>query len=135
MASPRAVAAAIRRDTTKFIEERVIAIVDAVTSELTLATPKDTGWASVNWSASIGGESLAHPNNTEAAQSREVRASLVFVEAAAQQSNLNVVRRDYRLSKGNVYMTNHVPYTQKLDDTHTPGFVAAAIARGVGQAG
>lgn len=94
----------------------------ACNNELKRATPVDTGWARANWVPSVGS-----PVNT-------TNGSREAVSAAAQsagEARLLV----YRTNQGDVWITNNVPYIQKLNEGHSKqspaGWIQAAIRTAV----
>lgn len=122
-------ASRIDRELTKFIEGLVVKVVQNVELELEARTPKLTTFASKNWVPQVGSSfeglsgvrSLSAPINTS-------------LRDAGRASLLN-----YKLSKGNVYITNNVPYIVLLNagtvSRKAPAnFVQKAIATGIATA-
>lgn len=121
----------IARDLGKFTERAVIGISldvaanlkqDPHTSET--GTPVDTGWARGNWIPSIGrptDEPVGSPDNV---------APALDAQASGEAAVLG-----YRLSRGKVFVSNNVPYINRLNEGHSPqqqpGFVQRAIRKAV----
>jgi hypothetical protein len=116
------------RALTEFIEDVVVNITKTVELELEDKTPKLTTFASKNWVPQVGSSfeglsgvrSLTSPINTSLRD--------------AGRESLN----GYRLSRGNVYITNNVPYISLLNagsSAQAPAnFVQKAIAAGIATA-
>lgn len=96
-----------------------------ITADLIKTTPVDTGWARSNWIPSFG-ESFTGTDGT--------RESVV---TSRQQSGLTDVLTNYAISKGNIYISNNVPYILLLNDGSSrqapAGFVQQSIARAISQ--
>lgn len=114
------------RSLARFAEKQVRALVLDVTANLVEDTPRDTSWARTNWLPSIGKAVEVPVNSPES------------VSFGAQQVGLAAVATSYTLSKGKVFITNNVPYIQRLNDGWSKqapaGFVQAAILRAVRKA-
>lgn len=116
------------RTTIGALESTIERIVKQVTLEavaiLTEDTPRDTGWARTNWIPRIGG-----PIDGAAGDRESVATS-----ASAQQSGVASVAT-YRLPMGKVYITNHVPYIQRLNEGSSrqapAGFVERSLVAAV----
>lgn len=103
--------------------ERVIKRVGfQIQTELITTTPVDTGWARANWQVSIGAPTSGPVGSREAVNTGA---------QAAGQARLLV----YDIRQGDVWLGNHVPYIQKLNEGHSPqapaNFVEDAIRRGI----
>lgn len=103
--------------------ERFVAVISSnVTANLIEDTPRDTGWAAANWVPNLGSATDSPVGSPQA----------VSAAGAAQQQGLAKVV-GYRLPDGDVFISNNVPYIQKLNDGHSAqapaGFVQAGIAR------
>jgi len=110
-----------------------------ITNELKIDTPKDTGWASVNWLPTIGFQVL------QAVGKRPVRAEGgvgVLLKSSPEQSAgiaalLSAIKtsgiRGYKGAP--IYIVNNVPYIVKLDSGSSRqiagNFVLRAISRAV----
>lgn len=110
------------------LTERVVAgVALEVHAELVESTPVDTGWARANWVPNVG----APGDSSTAGQGEPGGAQ------AAQQAGVARVAT-YRLSQGQVHVTNNVPYIEALNAGHSQqapaGFVEAAVERGIIQA-
>lgn len=92
-------------------------------------TPIDTGWARVNWVPS-----MTKPFKGTAGTGRDARQG--DVNPADQQRGQAEILL-YTLSKGNTFVTNNVPYIQKLNagsSKQAPrAFVQQAIAKALTQ--
>lgn len=110
-------------------EKAVIRLGLNITANLIEDTPVDTGWARANWVPAIGA-SRASP------AASQPTGAMVQTQAALQASG-QVGLLSYKLSRGSVFISNNVPYINRLNDgssTQAPsGFVQAAIRRGVQQ--
>lgn len=85
-------------------------------------TPRDTGWASANWIASVGKPFEGTVGSREA------------VTASQQTASLEAIL-GYRHEQGSAFASNNVPYIAALNfgsSAQAPaGFVEYAVARGV----
>lgn len=94
----------------------------AVHGELVMQNPVATGWSRANWIVSIG---------TPFEGVAGTREDVSMIEQAIGQGRLLV----YDLKKGDVWISNNVPYIQALNEGHSPqapeGWVEDAIRRGV----
>lgn len=112
-----------------FTERVVKKITLDVTANLIVTTPVDTGWARANWVPSIG--------KPFAPDLRGIAAdpALVPGQAATQQAGVASVATSYRLEQGRVFVSNNVPYIQRLNmgsSKQAPsGFVQNAIVKAV----
>jgi hypothetical protein len=118
MADAKAVVKALEEFSAKVVK----AITLEITSNLIKSTPVDTGWARANWVPSVGtpaGGTVGSPRG---------------VSAGAQAAGQAKVA-GYKITQGNVFITNNVPYILRLNDgssTQAPsGFIQQAIARGI----
>ena len=107
-------------------ERTVIKLTLDVTSNLVDVTPVDTGWARANWVPSIGSPGDAPVGS---------RGSDGASEAAAAQAAGRTAVLGYKLQRGRVFISNHVPYIQSLNDGSSQqapaGFVQSAVRRAV----
>lgn len=85
-------------------------------------TPRDTGWASANWIASVGKPFEGTVGSPES------------VSAAQQTASLEAIL-GYKHEQGSAFAANNVPYIAALNfgsSKQAPaGFVEFAVARGV----
>lgn len=106
----------------KFTEQKVRELTLAVTAELIERTPLDTGWAKNNWVPRIG-----KPYEGIAGSRDSVSSA---AQVAGQASVLG-----WKLDKGEINITNNVPYIVPLNEGHSKqapaGFVQQAIAAGI----
>jgi hypothetical protein len=112
----------------KFVEKTVKKITLDATANLIEDTPRDLGWARVNWIPSLGSPSLS--GNVSNPSEGEVGAA-----RRKQDQGIARVVTGFRLGSGKVYISNNVPYIMRLNEgssTQAPaGFVQASIARAV----
>lgn len=119
-------------DLSRFSEREIVSLALNVDSTLRanppIGTPIDTGWASANWVPSVGAAALfpdvkGDPTPAQIATRRQ-----------AGQQGLNEVLA-WNLGEGPIFVTNGVPYIQKLNDGHSPqsppGFVQKAVAQAI----
>lgn len=112
-----------------FTEKHVkIITLDAV-ANLVEDTPRKTGWARANWIPSIG-----QPTAVDGSPPTEDAAkSAVRQRDAARESAIANIVSAYKLPMGRVFISNNVPYINRLNDGHSKqapaGFVQAAILR------
>lgn len=106
----------------KVVADVVKRVGFAVHAELTTANPVDTGWSRANWIVSIG------------APFEGVVGTPERVSQGAQvvgQGQLLV----YDTKKGDVWISNNVPYIQALNEGHSPqapaGWIEESIKSGV----
>lgn len=122
----RAVTAALNA----FVEKAVKKITLDVTANLIETTPVDTGWARANWVPSIGVAATQNLRGTE------VTSQQVAAAGATQRSGQAEVL-GYALNRGKVFVTNDVPYINRLNDGSSDqapsGFVQRSIAKAVTQ--
>lgn len=121
----RAVIQALKETTEKV----VIRLSLNITANLIEDTPVDTGWARANWVPAIG----ASPR----AQASSQPTNSMVQNQAARQSAGQVGLLSYKLGQGSVFISNNVPYINRLNDGSSTqaasGFVQAAIRRGIQQ--
>lgn len=113
----------------RFAEKQIkIITLDAI-ANLVEDTPIKTGWARANWIPSIGNPSSADVDI------KDPEPGQVIARVAQREAGILLVASGYKLERGPIYITNRVPYIQKLNDgssTQAPaGFVQAAILRAV----
>lgn len=116
---------------TRFTEQHVKVITLDAVANLVEDTPRRTGWARSNWVPSIG--TSADLDGTPPADDQSSAA--VGQRSAEREAGIAAIVTGYRLSLGRIYITNNVPYIQRLNDGHSKqapaGFVQAAILRAV----
>jgi len=107
----------------KFSTDLIKQLVIESTAEVVKRTPIDTGWARANWIPSIG-QSIAETTGQQEA-----------VTTSRQEAGIAEVLTSYTLNRGNLFITNNVPYINKLNEgtsTQAPaGFVQQSIARAI----
>lgn len=93
----------IAAELTAHVELAAKALVLAITANLIKATPVDTGWARANWVPSIG------------TPASSVAGSPDSVSTSAQQTGIATALQ-FKLGAGVLYVSNAVPYIQRLND-------------------
>lgn len=123
-AQDRAQISAIARGITRLTERSVRKITLELHGDLVRTTPVDTGWARANWLPRVG-----RPAQNAAGSRDNVGAA----GTAAQTGIAQVL--SYMLARGLVFVTNNVPYIERLNDGHSrqepAGFVQRAIRKAV----
>lgn len=114
------------------IEKVVTELSLEITAELIERTPVDTGWARANWVPAIGNR----PSDAKDPGSRESRASGAPGRGAEQQAAVAALATGgYSLEKGQVFISNGVPYIVFLDQGSSAqapkGFVKESIMQGI----
>ena len=103
-----------------FTAKNVIKLSVEINSNLKEDTPKDTRWASANWIGNVGNPF------------RGVIGSNGEVSLSGYQAGLDRLLK-YKIGDGNIYISNNVPYIQKLNDGHSKqapkNFVSASVMR------
>ena len=111
-------------DLLKIVAKAVKTLEFELVANLVEATPVDTGWARANWVGSVGapfdgvdGEPAKHGEATTAGELQKTGQAAVLA---------------YGVAQGDVYVSNNVPYINRLDlgsSTQAPaGFVETAIS-------
>ncbi|MGH3378307.1 MAG: hypothetical protein ACRDP6_26650 [Actinoallomurus sp.] len=107
-------------DVVKRLVLEIVAILRSPPSQG--GTPRDTGWASANWIASVG------------KPFEGVVGSRDSVNTAQQAASLDALL-GYKTAQGSAFISNSVPYIVPLNFGHSKqapaGFVNFAVARGV----
>jgi hypothetical protein len=90
-------------------------------------TPVDTGWASANWTPSVGAPNpQSQPENPTSGDVAAARGKAIQGQAQVLQ---------YRLGQGSVFISNAAPYIGYLNNGSSQqapaGFVQRAIANAV----
>ena len=116
-------------------ERGIISLSLEIVRELKQVNPVDTGWSRANWVPALGTPRTT-PAGTQPAKGQTV--SDTAAQAAGEAQILS-----YKLQRGNVFISNNVPYITILNlrgavyarnfygDIAGPGFVQRAIADGV----
>ena len=127
MPDERQQAQRISAELAGFVGSVVRALTINVGAELVPRTPIDTGWARANWVSSIGRPVIEEVDRTGSPE--QVQA------ANAKQAASRAGLATYRLDLGNTYVSNNVPYIQRLEDGHSQqaptGFVRASLAAAI----
>jgi len=107
----------------QFSERQIIQLSLEVTANLIETTPVDLGWARANWVPSIG-----QPYDVVVGQPND--SSDVGAARRKQAEGRNALR-GYKLTRGPIFVSNNVPYIQKLNEGSSAqapaGFVQMAI--------
>ena len=123
MATERQQIDAIERELDRVVEQSVRRIAVEVTRELVDATPKVTRATAANWTPKIG--------------SPDINARFRRVDAVIAQITGLASLAGYRLRRGRVYVSNHLPWITALNDGRSDqaraGFVQDSIRRAVGR--
>jgi len=113
----------------KFAEKHIKIITLDATANLVEDTPRKTGWARANWVPRIGAPSKL-PTDVTDPQPGQVQG-----RSAEREAGVLLVASSYKLVNGPIYITNNVPYIQRLNDGYSAqapaGFVQSAILRAV----
>lgn len=111
----------------QFSEREIIRLSLEVTANLIEATPVDLGWARANWVPSITQAyeaNVGQPNDAA-----DISA------ARRRQTEGRAALAGYKLTRGPIFVTNNVPYIQKLNEGSSQqapaGFVQMAIQTAV----
>ncbi len=117
-------------DLSRFSEREIRALAVNIDANLRANPPKgtpiDTGWASANWVPSVGEPSFLF------GEQRDPTPAQVAARRAEGEKGLNAVLK-WKLPDGPIFVTNNVPYIEKLNSAKThskqspPGFVQAGI--------
>lgn len=111
----------------QFSERQIIQLSLEVTANLIETTPVDVGWARANWVPTIG-----QPYEVEVGQPND---SADVSAARRKQIEGKVALRGYKLTKGPIFVSNNVPYIQKLNEGSSQqapaGFVQMAIQKAI----
>ena len=106
-----------------------VELMTEIHSELVTTTPVDIGWARVNWVPSYGAPYIVDIYRAKPDASSVGRVSL---RAEAQKIRVALT---YSLNDGNIYITNNVPYINRLNNgwskQQPAGFVQRAIEKGL----
>lgn len=112
----------------EFIEDIMKDITLEATANFIQDTPVDTGWARANWVPNIGAEGEGTAGTREQAEAGNVMT-------ADQQQGIAAVATQYTIISGPIYITNNVPYINRLNEGSSnqapAGFVQAGINRAI----
>src|SRR5262245_4678635 len=121
-------AEAVARALVEFVERGIRIVVLEVHSNLVARTPKDTTWAASNWIPRVGAA-----QTTPVGRRGYAPGDVTF---GPQGQGRDEVAR-YRLSHGDVFVSNNVPYIGSLNagsSAQAPaGFVQLSIMEGIAQ--
>lgn len=95
--------AGVKAALDKFISKTTADLAIEIVRALVIDTPRDTNWAASNWIASIGFAREGAVGSKDA------------VSFAAQKLSLASIATGYDISKGEIHITNNVPYIVKLN--------------------
>lgn len=117
------------------LQEAVVFIAVETVANLVEATPVDLGWARANWRASIG-VPLGGTVGQRPQRARKGSGGLVARMAANAGAAAAVAR--YKLGQGGIFITNNVPYINRLRrgwSSQAPaGWVDRSIERALARA-
>lgn len=112
-----------------FTERQMKKLTLAIHANLVEDTPVDLGWARANWVPSIGAPVIEDLSDVQNPVSKVGPAN------ARSQEGLVRVAAQYHLSQGPIFISNNVPYIQKLNQgssQQAPAmFVEQAIDKGL----
>lgn len=112
------------------VESTISALSTNITAELIERTPVDTGWARANWVPGIGAPFTGNTENL----TPEERQRMVPAQGGSQQT-ATAALLSYQIERGNVFISNNVPYIVALSEgssTQAPsGFVQDGILAGI----
>jgi len=122
MSDLEAQARKIAQSMARLVDEAVKITTLEIQYELKRSTPVDTGHARSNWVPSVGAPARGEePGSGGAAQ-------------AAGEASI----AGYKATAGSAYISNNVPYIQRLDQGHSlqapTGFVRQSVTRGTRKA-
>ena len=110
------------------IERTIRALGINITAELIETTPVDTGWARANWVPNAGSP---FTGNSELLDAEAQRAAVPGQVASQTAASSSLIR--YKLSDGDIFISNNVPYIVRLNEGSSmkapSGFVQQSIAR------
>lgn len=110
------------------VEKACVELAVNITAELIATTPVDIGWARANWVPNLGGPYMG---NSEPPDKPSPADTLT------QESGLSQVLA-FKLADGAIFVSNRVPYIQKLNDGWSDqapaGFVEAAVDKVLAEA-
>ena len=124
-ANERAQIKAIVRGVSQVTERAVRAITLDLHAHLVESTPVDTGWARANWVPRVG-RPIEEPVGAPGA------GGVAEAQGAAAAGVGSIF--GYRLSRGAVFVTNNVPYIERLNEGHSAKEPAAFVQRCIRQA-
>ena len=120
---------AIVEDIEKVTSGIMVKLASSIHGELVKTTPVDTGWARANWVATAGA-----PFSFKAKAVKDPQPSNIASLSLKQQASI-VRLSAYRLSAGALFITNNVPYINRLNHGHSkqqpPGFIQRSIDKGI----
>jgi hypothetical protein len=107
--------------------KEVARVAFAVHARLIQTTPVDTGWARANWVVTIG-----EPWEDLVGDEKQARRGDIDTITGLQSSSRLF---SYDLAMGDVFISNNVPYIQRLNEGYSQqapsGFVEAAVEAGI----
>ena len=122
----------ILEDMDIFIAKQIVGLVFEIHAELVQATPVDLGWARAHYIPRI-----ATPYR-ETFDGDPTAAGAGQSNAKALQE-LYGIAHSYKIEMGPIYISNNVPYIQKLNDGHSKqapaGFIQLAVDSAVSNRG
>ena len=109
----------------RLIERVVTKIGLDVTANLIETTPVDTGWARANWVPSVGRPERNDPGVRD-------RSRVPGAQAKQAVGQAELLR--YKLGRGKAFVTNGVPYIQRLNEGSSQQQPRAFVQRAVRKA-
>jgi len=117
----------------KALSKVAVKIALDITKDLQKTTPVDTGWARANWVPGIG----SRVQGTELAGNRPTPEEVSRQSAERESKQTELL--SYSLDKGDIYISNNVPYIGRLNagssKQEPSGFVQRAIAKALSRFG
>lgn len=112
----------VRESTTKEIIALALQIHGELVDNPPTGTPVDTGWASANWWPSVGSPATANTG----------RADEGSISGRESQRSAGVTQvLSYQLGQGPIYITNNVPYIDRLNNGWSQQSPAGFVDRAV----
>ncbi len=112
----------VRESTTKEIIALALQIHGELVDNPPSGTPVDTGWASANWWPSVSTPASANTG-------RPGEGSVASREAQRAAGVTQVL--SYKLGQGSIYITNNVPYIDRLNNGWSQQSPAGFVDRAV----
>ena len=105
------------------LQKEVSALALEITERLIETTPVDTGWARASWIPSIG-DPFVQPSGSSDS-----------FTTGKQELGMAEVATQYNLLDGPIFITNNVPYIERLNEGSSPqapaGFIEEAIKQAI----
>lgn len=115
---------AVKESIRKSVKDDIIALALNIHSRLVDAppggTPIDTAWASANWWISVGRTSNGNDGS---------KGTLASAESRQFEGVTNIL--SYKLSDGAIFISNHTPYIERLNNGWSQQSPAGFVDRAV----